>query len=64
MISDLNLISSVELLYLGREYPLGYVFFRDSAHRAFAQKADLQSEAEIQNAIDRAKYVKKEVETL
>ncbi|KAN0068842.1 LYR motif-containing protein [Elaphomyces granulatus] len=48
-----------ELLFLGREYPLGYTFFRDRLHSAFASKADLTDEQKIKEGIERAEYVKK-----
>ncbi|KAK2776332.1 hypothetical protein FQN53_002733 [Emmonsiellopsis sp. PD_33] len=53
-----------ELLYLGREYPLGYQFFRDRLHRAFASQAHITDEEQIINGIRRAEYVKKEIEAL
>jgi len=53
-----------ELLYLGREYPLGYDYFRSRLHRAFASKADVQDEAQIRKGIEQAAYVKKEIEAL
>ncbi|THY85933.1 hypothetical protein D6C95_07729 [Aureobasidium pullulans] len=51
-----------ELLYLGREYPLGYDYFRPRLHKAFSSKANLTSEAEIKKGIESAEYVKKEIE--
>ena len=48
-----------ELLYLGREYPLGYDYFRPRLHKAFSAKAGLQDEAEIRKALEGAEYVKK-----
>jgi hypothetical protein len=53
-----------ELLYLGREYPLGYAYFRPRLHQAFMAKSGLRSEAEIRQGIERAEYVKKEIEAL
>lgn len=53
-----------ELLYLGREYPLGYDYFRPRLHKAFSSKANLTSEAEIKKGIESAGYVKKEIEAL
>jgi len=50
-----------ELLYLGREYPLGYTYFRSRLHAAFISKAALSGEDEIAVAIARAEYVKKEI---
>lgn len=53
-----------ELLYLGREYPLGYDFFRPRLHKAFSSKASLTDEAEIKKGIQAAEFVKKEIEAL
>ncbi|KAJ5884163.1 hypothetical protein N7504_009035 [Penicillium tannophilum] len=53
-----------ELLWLGREYPLGYKYFRDRLHRAFAGQAHLQDEEQIRKGVARAEFVKKEVEAL
>ncbi|KAK4553431.1 hypothetical protein LTR86_009488 [Recurvomyces mirabilis] len=53
-----------ELLYLGREYPLGYDYFRPRLHKAFMSKAGLQDQAEIHKGIEQAEYVKKEIEAL
>ncbi|KAH8815950.1 NADH-ubiquinone oxidoreductase complex 1/LYR family protein [Xylogone sp. PMI_703] len=48
-----------ELLFLGRDYPLGYSYFRPRLHKAFASKAHLTDENEIREAIKRAEFVKK-----
>ncbi|KAJ5640705.1 hypothetical protein N7528_000330 [Penicillium herquei] len=48
-----------ELLWLGREYPQGYKYFRDRLHRAFAGQAHLQDEEQIRKGIARAEFVKK-----
>lgn len=48
-----------ELLFLGREYPLGYQYFRDRLHRAFAGQAHLRDEEQIRKGIARAEFVKK-----
>lgn len=48
-----------ELLYLGREYPKGYSYFRPKLHNAFASRMSLTDEKEIQQAIKQAEYVKK-----
>lgn len=53
-----------ELLYLGREYPLGYDYFRPRLHKAFSSKVNLTDEAEIKKGIEAAEYVKKEIEAL
>lgn len=48
-----------ELLYLGREYPLGYDYFKPRLHKAFKSKANLNNEDEIRKGIAQAEYVKK-----
>ncbi|RMY77175.1 hypothetical protein D0864_01822 [Hortaea werneckii] len=53
-----------ELLYLGREYPLGYDYFRPRLHKAFMAKSGLQDEEQIRKGIEQAEYVKKEVEAM
>ena len=53
------LTSTTELLYLGREYPLGYDYFRPRLHKAFMAKADLRDEAQIRKGIEQAEFVKK-----
>jgi len=53
-----------ELLNLGREYPLGFDYFRPRLHKAFISKASLTNEEEIRQGIKRAEFVKKEIETL
>ncbi|KAJ5292628.1 histidine--tRNA ligase mitochondrial [Penicillium atrosanguineum] len=53
-----------ELLWMGREYPLGYQYFRDRLHRAFAGQAHLRDEEQIRKGIARAEFVKKEIEAL
>ncbi|KFY20644.1 hypothetical protein V491_03552 [Pseudogymnoascus sp. VKM F-3775] len=53
-----------ELLNLGKDYPLGYSYFRTRLHKAFSTQAGLTDEAEIRKGIDRAYFVKKEIEAL
>jgi hypothetical protein len=48
-----------ELLYLIREYPLGYDYARPRLHDAFISQASLRDEEKIKKGIDRAKFVKK-----
>ncbi|KAH8155627.1 uncharacterized protein LAJ45_00637 [Morchella importuna] len=52
------------LLYLGREYPLGYDYFRPRCHNAFMSNAGLTDPEKIKEGIKRAEYVKKEIEAL
>ncbi|KAI2775769.1 hypothetical protein F4815DRAFT_486864 [Daldinia loculata] len=53
-----------ELLNRGRDYPKGYDYFRKRLHKAFQEKASLRDKKEIQGAIRKAEYVKKELEAL
>ncbi|WZH47568.1 uncharacterized protein QYS62_008724 [Fusarium acuminatum] len=48
-----------ELLYLGREYPLGFDYFRPRLHKAFISKAAERDEDKIRQGIAQAEYVKK-----
>ena len=57
--TQLELTGSLELLYLGREYPLGYDYFKPRLHKAFSSKAGLQDEEQIKKGIEQAEYVKK-----
>lgn len=50
---------TAELLYLGREYPLGYDYFRQRLHKAFSGQAHLTDEEQIRTGIARAEFVKK-----
>ncbi|KAI0197359.1 hypothetical protein EV127DRAFT_8825 [Xylaria flabelliformis] len=53
-----------ELLHLGKEYPLGFSYFRPRLHSAFMANAQIRSEEDIQKGIERAEFVKKEIEAL
>ncbi|KAL4792530.1 NADH-ubiquinone oxidoreductase complex 1/LYR family protein [Aspergillus venezuelensis] len=53
-----------ELLNIGREYPLGYDYFRTRLHRAFSSQANIKDDEEIKKGIARAEFVKKEIEAL
>lgn len=53
-----------ELLYLGRDYPQGYAYFRNRLHKAFASQQHITDEAKITDGIKRAEFVKKEIEAL
>lgn len=53
-----------ELLNLGKAYPLGYDYFQPRLHKAFISNASLTDEAEIRKGIERAEFVKKEIEAL
>lgn len=57
--ADLACIHFAELLYLGREYPAGYQFFRPRLHKAFMANAGLRDEEKIKDGIKRADFVRK-----
>ena len=49
---------------MGKSYPLGFDYFRPRLHKAFMSQAHLKDEDEIRKGIERAQYVKKEIEAL
>lgn len=49
----------IELLNLGREYPLGYSYFRNRLHKAFSSQVCVKDEDTIREGIAKAEYVKK-----
>ncbi|RMZ87032.1 hypothetical protein DV736_g5742, partial [Chaetothyriales sp. CBS 134916] len=53
-----------ELLEMGKSYPLGYDYYRQRLHKAFMSQAHLRDGREIKKGIERAQYVKKEIEAL
>jgi hypothetical protein len=57
-------MSLLELLNLGKAYPLGYTYFRPRLHKAFMSQAGLKDEGKIREAIKRAEFVKKGVSTI
>lgn len=57
--NPLHLTPPIELLNLGRAYPLGYDYFQTRLHKAFSSQAHLTSEEEIRKGIERAEFVKK-----
>jgi Complex 1 protein (LYR family) len=49
-----------QLLYLGRDYPLGYEdYFRPRLHAAFIKNKDITSDKEIEKCLKLGEYVKK-----
>lgn len=44
---------------MGREYPLGFDYFRPRLHKAFISKAGERDENKIRQGIAQAEYVKK-----
>ena len=54
----------VQLLFLGREYPLGYDYFQPKCKRAFMGKRALTEEADVKKAVEFGEYICRELETL
>ncbi|XP_078494922.1 LYR motif-containing protein 5B-like [Ciona intestinalis] len=52
------------LIFIGREYPKGGIYFRDKCHAAFMKNKDVTDPAEIKMLISRGEYVVKELEAL
>lgn len=44
---------------MGKDYPLGYDYFRERLHKAFKSQAGLEDEKAIRQGIERAEFVKK-----
>lgn len=57
-------MARIELLFLGRDYPQGYDYFRPRLHRAFMAQANLTDEEKIKQGIARADFVRKGTMTL
>lgn len=53
-----------ELLFIGREYPKGYNYFKTGLKKVFLKKKDLNDFEEIQKAIQHGRFVYKELEAL
>ncbi|KAH0539526.1 LYR motif-containing protein 5A [Cotesia glomerata] len=53
-----------ELLYMGKDYPQGYKFFRENLKKAFMKNKYETDPEKIEKMIDRGKYVMKEIESL
>lgn len=54
----------LKLLYLGREYPKGTVYFRERLKSAFLKNRDVTDPEKIRKLIDRGEFVIKELEAL
>jgi len=52
------------LLYYGRDYPLGYTYFRDRCHRAFEKNKDETDPQQIVRHLSRGEFIIKELEAL
>lgn len=44
---------------MGRDYPLGFSYFRPRLYKAFSSQVGLKDEEEIRKAIGRAEFVRK-----
>ena len=53
-----------KLLFLGREYPQGYEYFRARCKAAFVKQRELTDAAAIDRALAHGAYVVKELEAL
>nr|XP_045625558.1 electron transfer flavoprotein regulatory factor 1-like [Procambarus clarkii] len=52
------------MLYLGREYPLGYDYFREKLKKAFLKNKDVTDPEQLKIMIGRGEFVIKEIEAL
>lgn len=59
-----QLLLFLQLLYLGRDYPQGYDFFRTRLKQAFLKNRDERDPEKIKKMIQHGEYVVKELETL
>jgi hypothetical protein len=50
-----------ELLFLGRDYPLGEEWFRQKLHNCFIKKSGVTDVVELQKALDHGKFIQKEI---
>ena len=48
----------------GREYPLGYDYFKPKLKGAFMKNKDVTDPEQIQKLIDHGKFIEKELEAL
>ncbi|KAJ3300546.1 LYR motif-containing protein 5 [Borealophlyctis nickersoniae] len=61
---SLTELNRIQLLYIGREYPAGYDYFRSRLKNAFAKKRNLEDPEKIKQAIKHGEFVYKELEAL
>ncbi len=54
----------IKLLYYGKDYPLGYDYFRKRLNKAFLKHRAISSEIEIQKQLDKGEFVIKEIDAL
>ncbi|XP_060880030.1 LYR motif-containing protein 5B isoform X1 [Metopolophium dirhodum] len=53
-----------KLLYMGRDYPQGYDFFRSRLKKAFQRNSDISDPEQIKMLVKRGEFVVKEIEAL
>ncbi|KNC96016.1 uncharacterized protein SPPG_08612 [Spizellomyces punctatus DAOM BR117] len=53
-----------QLLFIGREYPAGFEFYRARLKAAFLKKRDLSDPEDIRKALRQGEFVLKELEAL
>jgi len=54
----------LQLLYMGRDYPQGYDFFRSRLKKAFQRNSDISDPEQIKMLVKRGEFVVKEIEAL
>lgn len=55
---------SLQLLYLGKDYPKGFDYFRAKLKAAFMKNRNVKNPQEIEILLARGEYVVKELESL
>ncbi|XP_057307352.1 LYR motif-containing protein 5A-like [Hydractinia symbiolongicarpus] len=53
-----------QLLYYGKDYPLGYDYFKPKLKTAFMKNRDVTDPVKIEELIERGNYIVKELEAL
>nr|XP_004210695.1 electron transfer flavoprotein regulatory factor 1 [Hydra vulgaris] len=53
-----------QLLYYGKDYPLGFDYFKPKLKNAFIKNKHVTDQVELEKLIQRAEYVIKELEAL
>ncbi|KAK9390292.1 hypothetical protein V1515DRAFT_528026 [Lipomyces mesembrius] len=53
-----------QLLFMGREYPRGYRYFRENLHAGFKKNAGLTDAKEIEQKLKFAEYIEREIAAL
>lgn len=52
------------LVFMGKDYPLGATYFRDKCHNAFMKNRNIEDPKEIEMLIKRGEYIMKELEAM